>query len=599
MGGSVPQQPSAQHRAIVVVDVEGFTDPSRTTTHLVDVQQGLYRLLKVAFGEVGIDLAECDVGDRGDGALILVPPTVSKTLLADQLPDRLVVGLRRYNATHSDEAKIKLRVSLHAGEVHLNADGAVGKAVNLTFRILEAQVAKSALAKSDGLLALIASTHFFDEVIAEDPGLGPENYRRIPVNVKKTKTEAWLWLPGATTPWEVPPVARPAESGGEPLDVFADTDLAKLRSILTDLLDLPHLEILVHRATDSEVPLPRRSSAWDVFQLLSDVNAGPDGIPPNLAFLDLLAKELGGETGAELVGWVDQQAVRFRVAAAIQERRAGWSDIQKQQHLHLVFAVQPDAIDETRCRLTYWRQVDPQDWPPPRGSTEEIAVEDLELVVDKLITETERAWSGESVTAALEFVLPRTLLHVPVHRWQKEYLSGEPRPLCLDYQITVRSLERMQAAHWHRLWRMRWRSMLEDPAAGRVYFSLVAASKEYRIDAVLSDLQWVGVVMAKAPTPRPQPSAAPDELIAALRSGIPVIFWHPTASSREVREIVEWLLANGGLAELPSRVGDSRKSVYAPLSVPFDADLARDLVVLFDNPTRLIAIDQPIMPSIS
>jgi hypothetical protein len=141
--------------------------------------------------------------------------------------------------------------------------------------------------------------------------------------------------------------------------------------------------------------------------------------------------------------------------------------------------------------------------------------------------------------------------------------------------------------------------MLEDPAVGRVYFSLAAASKESRIDVVLSDPQWVGVVMAEAPPPHPRSSANPDELTAALRTGLPVIFWHPTATSQELREIIEWLVANDGLLELPSRVGDFRKSVYIPSSVPFDTDLARDLIVLFDNPARLISIGQPIMPSLS
>lgn len=589
------QQPSTQHRAIVVIDVVNFTDPSRTMTHLLAVQEGLYKVLEVAFGEAGIDLDECEVEDRGDGALILIPPTITKSLLADQLPGRLHAGLRRYNATHNDESKVKLRVGLHAGEIVLNAYGAVGKAVNLAFRILDATAAKDALAQSNGVLALIASTHFFNEVIVEDPGMAPESYQQIPVNIKKTKTEAWLRLLGTTSPLVVASVAPAEESQLGPLDVFADTDLDPLRRILTGI-DVPHLAILVRRAVGSEVPLPRHCDAWYVFDHLSDYSAGPDGIPPNLAFLDLFARQLDGAIGGDLTEWVNQQAVRFRLTAAFKKHRASWSDIQEQQHLHLVFAVQQDSIDETQCRLTYWRQVDPQDWPPPRGSTADIAVEDLEGYVDELIVETERAWSAESVTAALEFIMPRTLLHVPVHLWQKEHASGAPRPLCLDYQITVRSLDRLQSAQWHRLWRMKWHSMQEDPSAGRVYFSLAAAAREDRIDAVLSDQQWVGVVMAEAPPPHPQPNAGPDELISALRSGVPVIFWHPTASSEEIRGIIEWLVADDGLVELPSRIGDYRKSIYTPSSVPFDTDLARDLAVLFDDPTRLIAIGQPIMP---
>lgn len=593
-GWVVLPQPSAQHRTIVVIDVAGYTNPSRTMTHLLAVQEGLHEVLEVAFGEVGIDLGECLVEYLGDGALILIPSTVAKSLLADHLPARLDVGLRRYNATHNDESKVKLRVGLHAGEIVLNTRGAVSKAVNHAFRILDAAAAKAALAESDGVLALIASLYFFDEVIAQDPGMAPETYRQIPVNVKQTRTEAWLRLPGVPIPPAVASVTPSEEDNLSPLDVLKDTDLEPLRQMLTGI-DVPHLAILVRRAAGSDVPLPRRCDAWYVFNQLSDYNAGPDGVPPNLAFLDLLAWQLGGTIGSDLTEWVNKQAIRFRLTTAFTKHRSNRADIEEQQHLHLVFAVQQDSIDESRCRLTYWRQVDPHDWPPPRGRTAEVTVEDLEHHVDELIVETEMAWSTESVAAALEFVMPRTLLHLPVHLWQKEHASGTPRPLYLDYQVTVRSLDRLQSAQWHRLWRMKWHSMREDPSANRVYFSNTTTATGGRIDAILSDPQWVSVVMAEAPLPHPRPNAGPDEMISALRSGIPVIFWHPTASSEEIREIIEWLVTKDGLLELSSRIDEFRKSIYTS-TVPFDTDLARDLAILFDDPTRMIAIGQPISP---
>lgn len=140
----MPPQVSALHRTIVVIDVASFTDPARTTIHQLAVRKGLYDVLHTAFTEAGVDLSVCVVENRGDGTLILVPPDVAKSQVAEQLPSRLIAGLRRSNAVHSTEAAVQLRVALDAGEVSLDEHGAVGQAVNRAFRILEAPEAKVA-----------------------------------------------------------------------------------------------------------------------------------------------------------------------------------------------------------------------------------------------------------------------------------------------------------------------------------------------------------------------------------------------------------------------------------------------------------------------
>jgi hypothetical protein len=114
------------HLTIVVIDVARFTDPVRTMFHQRVVGESLSNLLRVAFSEAGVDLDTCRMEDRGDGKLILLPPGVDNGRLADQLPSRLVAGLRRHNAVSAPEAAVKLRVAFHAGEVYLDSDGAVG-----------------------------------------------------------------------------------------------------------------------------------------------------------------------------------------------------------------------------------------------------------------------------------------------------------------------------------------------------------------------------------------------------------------------------------------------------------------------------------------
>jgi hypothetical protein len=105
----------AVHRTIVVVDVEGFGDLHRTNAHQVTVRDGLYGVMREAFGRAGISWDDCDREDRGDGVFVLVPAEVPKGLLVEALPSALVAALRVHNETHLGLEQIRLRMALHAG----------------------------------------------------------------------------------------------------------------------------------------------------------------------------------------------------------------------------------------------------------------------------------------------------------------------------------------------------------------------------------------------------------------------------------------------------------------------------------------------------
>ncbi len=685
------QQRPMLHQTIVVVDVARFADPARTTIHQRAVHEGLYNVLRGAFAEAGVDLDACVVEDRGDGALILVPPGVDKSRLADQLPSRLVAWLRRYNAVHAAEAAMQLRVVLHAGEVHQDGHGAVSQAVNFACRILEAPEAKSALRLSTGVLALIASDTFYQDVIVHDPAADPGSYRQVPVSVKETSTVAWLRLPDHAAaadrerqegaPWvrtrasavvaievrdavvealveagladdaqsrsfliqtisdySAHPLRVPQHSVGrdhlielvnacakteggmtaltravwvmrpgspecdrvsrlvkEPrvLDLLPARELQRLREWLIKII-IPQLPMLVHRAAGPGVPAAWSvASAWEAFSHLVEFNAGADGFPPALMFVELVARQVGGDVSANLTEWNDDQARRLRLEPALRARRAaGASRIPVDSRLHLMIVVEPDGIDPHRYLLSHWRQDDPAEWPPARGETRMVTVDELERCVDDLVVSAERAWSGHAGAVALEFVLPRGLLNLPVHLWHKEHDSGDPRPLCLDYPIVVRSLERMRSSQWHRVWHQRWRILMSDPSAARVHFGQPADIQErHRIDAVLSDPRWVLTVLTAAPPHQPRPGT--DELAAALRSGLPALVWHPEASSEALREVVTWLVEGDGVGDLPGRAQASRQAAFQASAAPFDVTIARDLVVLWDDPHRLVILNQP------
>ena len=181
------------HRTIVAVDVEGFGN--RIDPQQVAVREGLYRILRQASHAATIPWADCHHEDRGDSVLILAPPEVARSMFIESLPDQLIEGLREHNSTHPTEEQIRLRMALHAGEVHYDDHGVVGASINLAWRLLDAEPLKSALAGSPGVLALITSDWFFNEVVRHSSAAHPNAYRRVRVRVKETDTVGWVHLP--------------------------------------------------------------------------------------------------------------------------------------------------------------------------------------------------------------------------------------------------------------------------------------------------------------------------------------------------------------------------------------------------------------------
>ncbi|MFD8496944.1 hypothetical protein [Amycolatopsis sp. NPDC059657] len=184
-----------KHHTVVVVDVEGFGDRRRTNTHQRGVRDGLYQVVKTAFDTVGVPWADCYHEDRGDAVFILAPATTPKALFVETLPPTLITALRVHNETHPDAQRIRLRMALHAGEVCYDDHGVTSASLTLAFRLINAAPLKTALASSPGVLAVITSNWFFDDVVRHSPGAAPATYRQVSVVEKETTTTGWITLP--------------------------------------------------------------------------------------------------------------------------------------------------------------------------------------------------------------------------------------------------------------------------------------------------------------------------------------------------------------------------------------------------------------------
>jgi class 3 adenylate cyclase len=204
-------RPVPLHRTIICVDVEGFADLRRTNTDQTAVRRGLYQALDRAFTASRVPWREFHYEDRGDGALILIPSEVPKNILATNVPGALAAALHQHNQAHHWNAQIRLRLAIHAGEVVHDEHGVAGTAINLTARLLEAKALKRALRRSPGVLGMIASEWFFDEVIRHDAANFPAAYRKVRVSVKKTRASGWIRLPSPPIPRRIPAAMTPID----------------------------------------------------------------------------------------------------------------------------------------------------------------------------------------------------------------------------------------------------------------------------------------------------------------------------------------------------------------------------------------------------
>jgi hypothetical protein len=186
--------------AVFAVDIAGFTRPDRDDDIRRYLHEKLYEFLQKAFDHSGVPWAQCFCEDRGDGALIVIPPEIPVKGLIDPLPERLRSLIRRHNHVSCAAADMQLRVAAHIGPVEYDGHGFVGADVNFAFRMLEARPLKRLLAGSGAELGLVVSDLVYGSLIRRHPSLiHPDAFRAVRFQTKYTKARAWTYLPGASS----------------------------------------------------------------------------------------------------------------------------------------------------------------------------------------------------------------------------------------------------------------------------------------------------------------------------------------------------------------------------------------------------------------
>ena len=196
------------HRSIIAVDLEGST--TRTNPAKGEIRRAMYDVLGHALEAVAITGNRLEpLADRGDGVLVLVKPhdDVPKTVLLDRLVPLLTAQIAEHNARAPLPAlRIRMRVVVHAGEVHADGRGWYGEAIDVAFRLLDAPPVKKTLKQAAAPLVLVVSNEIYNGLICQGY-VNPDAYRRVVrVHVGTRWHQGWVHVPQPAT---VPSAATP------------------------------------------------------------------------------------------------------------------------------------------------------------------------------------------------------------------------------------------------------------------------------------------------------------------------------------------------------------------------------------------------------
>jgi hypothetical protein len=144
--------------------------------------------------------------DRGDGVLALIHPVpqAPKALLLSHAIPALNRMLTDFNANlpwvSRPQRQLRIRVVVHAGEVHYDTHGCFGEALDIAFRLLDDPRVKKALRAATDPLTLIVSGDIYRSVVRHGYD-GIDQHAFCPlvrVQVAGNRHPGWIHIPRAS-----------------------------------------------------------------------------------------------------------------------------------------------------------------------------------------------------------------------------------------------------------------------------------------------------------------------------------------------------------------------------------------------------------------
>ena len=398
-----------------------------------------------------------------------------------------------------------------------------------------------------------------------------------------------------------PVKAGPAPQKASPLPLVDDAGQRALDAILRKVPADLDIEPVWNETMQSHVTSgPEQSSAEpphapaEAFHSLARRNAGASGLSPAIVFLAQLA-EVIRPTDAGLAdrldAWITDHTPDASVDEALRARLrpgSGARPVAPGAGPALVIELAVDGIDRDRFRVTSYIQEHAGPWRPRELTVEDVTEQQIEAAVSRHIDGAERTWAELQTTgqAGIEFVLPTKMINAPV-QWYRALRMDDPEPICVLYEVAVRSQERMRAHSVRREWVNRWERLDQHPFAGRVRWGIRYNSPQATVESwsheLSGDSSYVVVVLS-AP---PDDEVGARELRAALKAGVPAILWDqrspqvPAVTRNRLGELTE------DPADLPAHLRIARVEA-AQHAVAEPHHYARSVALLWDDPNRVV-----------
>ena len=363
---------------------------------------------------------------------------------------------------------------------------------------------------------------------------------------------------------------------------FGADEWGILRSGLQHLV-LTNLHDLYRRALphDFRRPPAHCTDAWYAFAHLAGLNGGDERVPPCTIFLWLITRQLPGDRAGPLRTTLDRLVQQWGITGPFQRASYGLSQSAATGSWDPTLLIAIDFDRPGLYSVVHWTQ-----WRPEqqfnRGDGRIVPRAGLEAAVQAIVASAESSWPSGAGGLRLEFLLPLDLLNLPVDQWSKERDPDDgPVPLYRHYPVVVRSLDRIRDPRRRRVWNQRWSRLRDHPRS--VEF-LASRGPDHRLEEEIQREERIVTMILSEPPPGRSDGAA-REIRIAIRTGVPIVIWHrselPTPT---FLDMVESLVADGGMAELPDRA--SRLRITTSMNED-DREVGQGLVLLWDDPSRL------------
>lgn len=203
--------PDSRYYALLVVDIENWG--GRPAVVQVRLQAALRGILRDAIAVSSVSAHDVRTTSRGDGAIVAIPAVVPKEVVTARLVRAIDEKVRGYDVSADAGAEMRLRVALHAGDIHDGGDEWAGEAVVTACRLVDSELLHRVLAAAGrSVLALIVSDVWYRSVVGGG-WVPPAGFERVWPVVKNYDGPAWVRVPAYDDPPGLRPVDRSVPAG--------------------------------------------------------------------------------------------------------------------------------------------------------------------------------------------------------------------------------------------------------------------------------------------------------------------------------------------------------------------------------------------------